>query len=462
MRYRDDAAKCSRCGLIAFSLNRPSLVDGFDGWTAQRSWALADGRKAILSTLAQLVKGRLAGGKLLDIGCSVGTFLHQFSSPPWSLFGVDPSAAAVSAASSQHPISCKVGTVSDGQYPSGFFDAVTVLDCLYYMPDPRKDLAEAVRILKPGGMLIVEVPNMDYVLKWRSFLAGVASQKQPRLQYDRFHRYVLPLPALIECLLSLDAGISRIEPLGCTERREITQNLLQRALATIAIRLQRMTRGYVALAPKTAIVLIKRGSPVEKGDRRARLTYEIRSAVLDELAPVAGLRVENLPKGFAATHRSLLEQAYRRELHRRLVLLVAVRDGEVVGFVEAWLSKAMPGICSGISAVQNPARLLTEFLKNCFVRRAIRRGSAVEIRALVIAPAARGQGLAPQLVTKLMHELARVEGGRPYCWIRADNLPSLRTFLSHGFRVRAARVSRRQSELLLVHETETEAKGVVE
>lgn len=40
-------------------------------------------------------------------------------------------------------------------FADGTFDAVTCLEALEFMPDPRKAIAEMVRVLKPGGVLLV-------------------------------------------------------------------------------------------------------------------------------------------------------------------------------------------------------------------------------------------------------------------------------------------------------------------
>jgi SAM-dependent methyltransferase len=55
-----------------------------------------------------------------------------------------------------------VGSLLDANFPSRFFDVVTILDALYYVPDPLDELKEIFRILKPGGLLVIDVPNQVY------------------------------------------------------------------------------------------------------------------------------------------------------------------------------------------------------------------------------------------------------------------------------------------------------------
>jgi ubiquinone/menaquinone biosynthesis C-methylase UbiE len=46
-------------------------------------------------------------------------------------------------------------SVSQLPFPSGMFDLATAIETLYYWPDLNADLAEILRVLKPGGTLMI-------------------------------------------------------------------------------------------------------------------------------------------------------------------------------------------------------------------------------------------------------------------------------------------------------------------
>jgi len=54
------------------------------------------------------------------------------------------------------------------------FDVVVSSECIEHVPDPRKALREMVRVLKPGGLLVVTTPNkLWYPVLWVSMAAGL-------------------------------------------------------------------------------------------------------------------------------------------------------------------------------------------------------------------------------------------------------------------------------------------------
>ncbi|MEZ4671522.1 MAG: methyltransferase domain-containing protein [Anaerolineae bacterium] len=61
----------------------------------------------------------------------------------------------------------------------GQFDVVTVLDALYYFPDPEQQFMEIGRIVKAGGMFVFDVPGQAY-LRLRGLLGAIAGMRRTR------------------------------------------------------------------------------------------------------------------------------------------------------------------------------------------------------------------------------------------------------------------------------------------
>jgi ubiquinone/menaquinone biosynthesis C-methylase UbiE len=76
----------------------------------------------------------------------------------WEVYGLDFDPRAAEAARSEG-LSVQYGKVECQGYPSEFFDAVTLNHVIEHIPDPCKTLKECLRVLKPGGRLIIVTPN---------------------------------------------------------------------------------------------------------------------------------------------------------------------------------------------------------------------------------------------------------------------------------------------------------------
>jgi SAM-dependent methyltransferase len=124
-------------------------------------------RDRVLSRVARYIQRKKSGGKILDLGCAYGYFLSQyFRLPQWESWGSDLSRdCAAKAAEKGIRIHC--GPLKAADFAPASFDVVTILDALYYFPDPRAELREIHRILKPDGLLLIELPSASNRI-WRT------------------------------------------------------------------------------------------------------------------------------------------------------------------------------------------------------------------------------------------------------------------------------------------------------
>jgi len=102
------------------------------------------------------------GGSVLDVGCSTGAFLHQLANRfpgDYITLGTDVAGPALDYAES-----CGVPILRTPFLEHDFggqrFDAVTFWAVLEHLAEPRKFLAKAATLLKPGGYCFTLVPNM--------------------------------------------------------------------------------------------------------------------------------------------------------------------------------------------------------------------------------------------------------------------------------------------------------------
>lgn len=99
-----------------------------------------------------------AHGKLLDVGCGNGAFIHWMQRLGWEVEGieVDPEAAqrAVDRGLVVHR-----GKVEDVTLPPNYFDAITLTHVTEHFFQPRKIFEILQRSLKPEGLLVSVSPN---------------------------------------------------------------------------------------------------------------------------------------------------------------------------------------------------------------------------------------------------------------------------------------------------------------
>jgi len=113
------------------------------------------------SALRTMRRQGVSGGRLLDLGCGTGEALRSFQNSFGELFGVEPSRFAAERAERSSGARIHVGDLGSAAYPSAFFDAVTAFDVLEHLPEPTSALVEIRRILRPGGVLVIETGNLD-------------------------------------------------------------------------------------------------------------------------------------------------------------------------------------------------------------------------------------------------------------------------------------------------------------
>jgi SAM-dependent methyltransferase len=101
--------------------------------------------------------------RVLDVGCGDGRFLDVMRlafGPRLETHGIDMDDEAVAfARANGHRVA--TGTIESAAYPDASFDLVYVSHVIEHLASPRAFLGTCRRLLKPGGAVHIETPNLD-------------------------------------------------------------------------------------------------------------------------------------------------------------------------------------------------------------------------------------------------------------------------------------------------------------
>lgn len=100
----------------------------------------------------------LTGKRILDAGCGLGMYVRAFRRFSDQVYGVDVDPEKVAEAGRELP-NIYVASAEALPFPDSFFDVVLSHEVLEHLRDDRRSVAEACRVLTPGGRLVIFVPN---------------------------------------------------------------------------------------------------------------------------------------------------------------------------------------------------------------------------------------------------------------------------------------------------------------
>ncbi len=166
-----DLYACKKCGFI-FTQDYPEENEIGRYYESEDYISHSDTTRGLANKLYKLVRsimlktkkhliGRvtgLSGGTIMDIGSGTGYFASSMKKAGWNVTGVETNEKAREFSSSHFGIQA----LSPGQtinLDQGSFDCITLWHVLEHFHDPFAYSAEIIRLLKPGGICVIALPN---------------------------------------------------------------------------------------------------------------------------------------------------------------------------------------------------------------------------------------------------------------------------------------------------------------
>jgi 2-polyprenyl-3-methyl-5-hydroxy-6-metoxy-1,4-benzoquinol methylase len=202
--------KCQNCGLI-FSNPLPIPFDIQDhyGLPPESYWKneyfTVDPSyfNTVIEKVGEIIPLE-QGMKSLDIGAGLGKAMKSMEMSGFDSYGIEPSIPFHERALSLMNISpdkLKLSSIEDAEYPENYFDFITFGAVLEHLYDPNDSISKAIKWLKPGGIIHIEVPSSDWfthkIINFYYKLRGLDYVGNLSPMHEPFHLYEFGLKSFL-------------------------------------------------------------------------------------------------------------------------------------------------------------------------------------------------------------------------------------------------------------------------
>lgn len=211
--------QCAQCGLRY--MNPRMTAAEYRDFYADTTYLQEYGYQDLLSssrvpefrrTLRRIRTHITPPGDLLDIGTATGEFLVEARRDGWSVFGTEVSDSSIQKAKQQFQLDLFHGELADAPFPEHSFSVIHLSHVLEHVPSPQQTLRDIKRFLKPGGLLVIEVPNEfeNWFLRLGKKVGRYKAPSNPSVH----HVYFFTPASLAACLqqAGFQADVSTYSP----------------------------------------------------------------------------------------------------------------------------------------------------------------------------------------------------------------------------------------------------------
>jgi len=141
----------------------------FERWGVGDAGRMASVRAAKEATYRKFLATlppRVAGGRLLDVGCAFGFMLGVAREHGYDAYGLDSNSAVIERARQEFGGRVHAGPLDAQAFPGVRFRVVTLIDVLEHIVDPAALLSALAERLEPGGVVLAVLPHAASLTRW--------------------------------------------------------------------------------------------------------------------------------------------------------------------------------------------------------------------------------------------------------------------------------------------------------
>jgi SAM-dependent methyltransferase len=161
--------RCSNCGLVNAVGGGYDLEKHYSEFFSKQDeqvWTTFN--SVVFSSNAQRISSLIPKWDILDIGCGFGQFLRIMKLKGWRVTGVEPAYEPAQQATKEG-LDIRNTLLQDASLQKGSFDVITLWWVLEHVEDPKVLLEQVKGLLRPGGLVVIRVPNISFILLIQRF-----------------------------------------------------------------------------------------------------------------------------------------------------------------------------------------------------------------------------------------------------------------------------------------------------
>jgi SAM-dependent methyltransferase len=161
---------CDACGFMFMNprLNDSAVNNLYDEdyYAGKAEYSYYDEREVekysryVWDKRIRIIRRYVKSGNILDVGSSFGGFLKS-ASKFFIPHGIEVSSYAGGYSKSAIGSTVHIGTLNDHPFPEDYFSAISMIELLEHLPDPVLAIQECYRLLREGGLLLIQTANMS-------------------------------------------------------------------------------------------------------------------------------------------------------------------------------------------------------------------------------------------------------------------------------------------------------------
>jgi SAM-dependent methyltransferase len=263
-RFSGRIVRCESCGLVYVNPRQTSektsvfFKKEYISDNERLENKFSNVRAPALALEAAFIKNFKTHGRILDVGCAGGDFLEHFmTDPSWECMGIEPSRVAAEAAR-EKGILTFAGLLEDFRLQENSYDIITIIDTLFFIAWPFKQMVRIHHALKDDGIMAVEIPGFAFrMMRNIGPISLLVNRRWIHLDENSPHLFYYSANTIRRLLERAGFKIVAKLPIPSPDYGSRGFRFLMKLYHFLAVLLYKITFGQINLAAKTVYICRK-------------------------------------------------------------------------------------------------------------------------------------------------------------------------------------------------------------